>query len=132
MNVNAKFLFFCMIFVGKGTFGQKTTPGIVPFQGHFIVGNQPDTPHFCNLRLVKTGSKYFIGSPPKNSLPTQKNVIPAVQPVITGNFYTQNFGFFCKKELQVEKFTKIPFKFRLGSVQQCDWMEGKPNALWVK
>jgi hypothetical protein len=30
--------------------------------------------------------------------------------------------------LQLEKITKIPFKLRLGSVQQCDWMEGKKNA----
>ena len=49
--------------------------------------------------------------------------------VIPVNFYTQNFGFFCKKELQMERFTKLPFKFRLGNVQQCDWMEGKLNAV---
>jgi len=48
--------------------------------------------------------------------------------VINPDHYTQNFGFFCKRELQFEKATKVPFKFRLGSVQYCDWMEGKKGA----
>ena len=128
MNVNAKILFFCMIFVGEAVFGQKTNPDIAVFHGYFTVAN-PDMPRLCNVSLIKVGEKYFIGFP-KKSVPIPNNpVITAVQPIITSNFYTQNFGFFCKKELQAEKFTKIPFKFRLGSVQQCDWMEGKPNAV---
>ncbi len=55
-----------------------------------------------------------------------KNQGPAS--VIKADHYAQNFGFFCKKELEFEKATKVPFKFRLGSVQHCDWMEGKKNA----
>ena len=38
------------------------------------------------------------------------------------------YSFFCKKEIQFEKSTGIPFKFRLGSVQQCNRLEGYPNA----
>ena len=45
--------------------------------------------------------------------------------ILPGNYYTQHFGFFCKKELALEKVTKVPFRFRLGSIQQCDRMEGK-------
>ncbi len=48
--------------------------------------------------------------------------------VISADFYTRNFGFFCKKELQFEKITKIPLRFRLGSLQYTDYLEGKPNA----
>lgn len=47
---------------------------------------------------------------------------------VVADFYTQNFGFFCKKELQFEKATKIPVRFRLGSLQYNDYLEQKPNA----
>lgn len=49
--------------------------------------------------------------------------------LLPANFYTQNFGFFCKKELAVEKYLKVPLRVRLGSVQQCDYLEGKHSAL---
>lgn len=44
---------------------------------------------------------------------------------ITPDLYTKNLGFFCKKELQFEKTTKIPFKFRLGSINYVNYLEGK-------
>jgi len=48
--------------------------------------------------------------------------------VIAADYYTQGFGFFCKKELQFEKASKIPLRFRLGSLQYNNYLEGKPNA----
>ena len=45
--------------------------------------------------------------------------------VIPQDYYTQHFGIMCKKELAIEKATKIPFRFRIGSLQQCNYLEGK-------
>ena len=45
--------------------------------------------------------------------------------VIAPNYYTQHLGIMCKKELALEKVTKIPFRFRLGSLQHCNYLEGK-------
>ena len=39
--------------------------------------------------------------------------------------YTADFGFFCRKELQFEKSTKLPLRFRLGSLEYCDYLEAK-------
>lgn len=125
---NAKILFFCMIFVGTAAFGQKKEVVNVPDFRLYTTSNQIDTFHFRSLRLVKITDKYFTGFLKKSFPSVCKPEIFSRQPVIAGNFYTQNFGFFCKKELQLEKLTKVPFKFRLGSVQQCDWLEGKPNT----
>ena len=112
-----------MIFVGTGVFAQKNVISNVTEKSRVAV-SRLDTPNFY---LLKKENKFYLGSPAFKTTNENKSIISAT-PIISSNFYTQNFGFFCKKELQLEKITKIPFKFRLGSVQQCDWMEGKVNT----
>ncbi len=51
-------------------------------------------------------------------------VSPAIN-TITSNYYTQHFGLICKKELALQKATKLPLYIRLGSLQQCNYLEGK-------
>lgn len=45
--------------------------------------------------------------------------------IISSDHYVKGLGFFCKKELQLEKATKIPFRFRLGSLDYLNKLEGK-------
>jgi len=42
--------------------------------------------------------------------------------------YYNSIGFFCKKELQLEKATKLPLRIRLGSVAYTDKIEGKGRS----
>ncbi len=117
-----------MIFVGEAVFAQKKAQKLALSYDF----NETKLTFFNACKLTEGGfedelisKKHFQNSVvfnPKGAL----NLIS--YSLITPNYYTQNFGFFCKKELQIEKAIKIPFKFRLGSLQQCDWMEGKPNA----
>lgn len=89
-----------MIIVGKGVFCQQNT-------------------HFKQslLSIRKSYLQPGVGIPAEK----QTTVLPA-------DFSCKQSGYFCKKEWKVESVTKIPFRFRLGSLQYNDWLEGKKNA----
>jgi hypothetical protein len=53
---------------------------------------------------------------------TQKKVSLVLLPQ---NFYSRNTGYFCKKEVQLQKLTNMPIYIRLGSKEYVDRMEGK-------
>ncbi len=51
--------------------------------------------------------------------------------IIPANFSTCQLGFFCKQEWKFESKTKLPFKFRVGDLKYCDWLEGKRNTVML-
>jgi hypothetical protein len=60
----------------------------------------------------------------KNNLGVE-NFPEKINLLISPNYAAANFGFMCKKELNLEKRTAIPFRFRVGSLENCNWLEGK-------
>jgi len=54
---------------------------------------------------------------------TNKSTIATI-PIPLAYAY-KDLALFCKLEVKMEKVVKIPVKFRLGSVDYVDWLEGK-------
>lgn len=42
--------------------------------------------------------------------------------------YFDQLGFFCKKEIQLDRLTPLPVRVRLGSLEYVNWLEQKPNS----
>jgi hypothetical protein len=105
------FLIFCTVFVVGAAFSQKIAPA------------KP-------LRFsVKANTRAGFGLPPLGLDNKAPSALFSPHTLLKPDFSTSNWGFFCRQELKFEKNFKIPFRFRLGSVQQCDRLEGKRVAV---
>ncbi len=53
---------------------------------------------------------------------------PAVVPLSKSNYHPNHLpGLFCKLEYKIELKSKLAPRFRLGSLQYTDWLEGKQD-----
>ncbi|HEU0111801.1 MAG TPA: hypothetical protein VFQ73_13065 [Flavisolibacter sp.] len=48
--------------------------------------------------------------------------------VLPQNFYIKTLSFVCKKEVQLQKAISFPLFIRIGSKEQVDYLERKPNT----
>ena len=86
--------------VKSNDFKQKSNP-VFNISSPIFITDQPD------LNVFNTDKKFDLFS-----------IVPA-------SFQTSNLAFFCRQEWKFEKATAIPFKFRLGSLDQVNYLEGK-------
>lgn len=88
-------------------------------------------PNIYSQNLQQKKSGLLLLQPLSIALPATLSIIKysktttIFQPFLSPNYYSTQLGFFCKQEIIFEKNAKIPFKFRLGSIEECDRMEGK-------
>ena len=90
-----------------------------------VVNCQNLQPLKTTFSLLKTTVKPIPTSVLLNQYYQQ---ITSPLPFLSPGYYASQLGFFCKQEIKFEKTAKIPFKFRLGTVEDCDRMEGKKRV----
>jgi hypothetical protein len=102
-----------------------TIPGLLKAQQKKVATGQLSVAPLYPL-VIK--NKLTLSSPVFASIfsSAQLPVTPkAKSPVGPRDYYQQSFGYFCKREWNWEKQTKVPVKFRLGSYQEAQRIEGK-------
>src|SRR4051794_4668508 len=84
----------------------------------------PKPPDKSNFAHTINQRNITAALPPKtNANENRPGNIPVK--TVPSAFYFNSIGFFCQKELQIEKSLKFAVKFRLGSVAYTNKMEGK-------
>ncbi len=81
---------------------------------------KPSTPDFLGLSLASNKKVFLDISAPS------ADVNPKKRSVFLPRWSAEDLPFFCKIEHNWAKNrARIPLKFRLGSVEYVDWLEGK-------
>jgi hypothetical protein len=127
------FLVVCLSILMVGTRAQQ--PGPVPVEkivpGYLVFTKMPLA---SGLSLPAMAGQYVLAggtaspTPPLTPfhVPIMAAYYLAAEPLYmgTGGYYDQ-LGFFCKRELDIQKATHLPVFFRLGSLESCNKLEGK-------
>lgn len=82
-------------------------------------------------RLVENGTLTAFAEPKLELrlddavLPAPTSQTPTDLPASPAAWRYQDLAFFCRVEVQLERKTRLPVRFRLGSAEYVDLLEGK-------
>jgi hypothetical protein len=127
------FLVVCLSILMVGT--QAQVPGPAPVEkivpGHLVFTRMPlvsglSLPAMAGQNMLAEGTASPTPPLPPFHVPDMAAYYLAAEPLYmgTGSYYDQ-LGFFCKRELDIQKATHLPVFFRLGSLESCNKLEGK-------
>ena len=123
---SSQFLVVCLLMFYGESFGQKIPD--ISYTSTILTQNK-------GLSFEKEGSMKFWKKSPgillthQAAKPLPNFISQPFTTNISPSYSSDHFGFFCKKELQLQKITSVLISFRLGSLDYVNYLERKPNAL---
>lgn len=141
------FLVVFLLIFNVGAFGQVKTQDFIPSKSTLVCDGsgwntlsrlkiKPEDGiklpiNYSTLRSFNFENQLRNDFNLSDSLPAIKAASPffLIKPTLSPAYYTNHLGFFCKKELQLDKLTAVPIRFRLGSMEYVNFLEQKPNAI---
>ena len=125
MQRKKMFLVVCIsALLAGGVRGQNFLPG----KGKWIPEYRGSTRENFHFSAIPEWDLSGKGKPEwSRVLPDRSTeIIPwRAQVVIPADRVATHFGFFCRRELELEKTIRLPLRFRLGSLEYCNKLEGK-------
>ena len=120
------FLVVCLLMFYGTIFSQQKFSALAPyypFSAPKTLFQHPFHPDFGN----QVSASPVTVTAPVFSLAGSLGAKDLLYPLSAG-FYSNHLGFFCQKELQIEKATGLPLRFRLGSMEYVNYLEKKPGS----
>jgi hypothetical protein len=111
-------MFSCIC--GKAQNLLKINPWAIDFRHLPLLGTRPEFRTYGSARPVLEP----VGNLSWQDLLAGSMNLQRPYSVPADIYYIQS-GFFCKREWELEKASHIPFRFRVGSLADCNAMEGK-------
>jgi hypothetical protein len=97
-----------------------------------VENSRPKIHNSINEKKWKKFSPIYVKKATFNFFPRDLNACPVYKTMFLAedvrSVYKQGLGFICRQELKLDQLTAINIRFRLGSVDYVNLLEGKLNA----